>query len=394
MAGAMVASILCLPSGWFFLTCMLGSRKLSHAMQAHAPPVARPRTVVLIPAHNEESNIARTLEALNSQLGPEDRILVVADNCQDETARIAESLGATVLRRFNEQFRGKGYALDHGIRHLLANPPEVVVMIDADCEMHPESLKHLSTCAHEQQRPQQATYLMLPPEDSALQMKVAAFAWLVKNQIRPAGVTALGGVNLLTGSGMAFPWRQIVEAPLASSNLVEDMQLGIDLAVRGAPPNYCAHALVTSQFPNNADGQKSQRLRWEQGHFSTLRSQVPRLLRQGVRQARPTLWALALDLAVPPLTSLIFLNMAVLLMSAMIALGVGSFGALKISTSSLMLITSAVIMVWYLRGRHLLSVAELASIPSYMTGKWRVYLTILRGADTGWIRTKRDHGQE
>ena len=58
---------------------------------------------------------------------------MVADNCTDDTAAIARAAGAEVIERQNATLRGKGYALDAGIRHLTANPPAVVIIVDADC---------------------------------------------------------------------------------------------------------------------------------------------------------------------------------------------------------------------------------------------------------------------
>src|SRR4051812_38457442 len=56
-------------------------------------PLARPRIGVLIPAHNEGIGLRPTLENVKSQLRTTDRLLVVADNCTDDTAAVATSLG-------------------------------------------------------------------------------------------------------------------------------------------------------------------------------------------------------------------------------------------------------------------------------------------------------------
>src|SRR5258708_747412 len=58
------------------------------------PTAPRPTCVVLIPAHNEEAGIGATLKSLLPQLGPKDRLLVVADNCEDATAAVAHAHGA------------------------------------------------------------------------------------------------------------------------------------------------------------------------------------------------------------------------------------------------------------------------------------------------------------
>ena len=78
-------------------------------------PLLRPRVAVLVPAHNESSVITATLNSLLPQLREGDRLLVVADNCTDDTAVLVRAAGAEVAERSNEQQRGKGYALDFGI---------------------------------------------------------------------------------------------------------------------------------------------------------------------------------------------------------------------------------------------------------------------------------------
>ncbi len=52
---------------------------------------SRPSLGVLVPAHNEERVIQATLESIRSQLTEGDRLLVIADNCSDTTARIARN---------------------------------------------------------------------------------------------------------------------------------------------------------------------------------------------------------------------------------------------------------------------------------------------------------------
>ena len=94
---------------------------LAHAFDAKrrkdgAPTAGTSRAplAVLVPAHDEEEGIAATLAAVLAQLGPHDRLLVVADNCSDATAAVARAAGAEVVERSSD-LRGKGYALAHGI---------------------------------------------------------------------------------------------------------------------------------------------------------------------------------------------------------------------------------------------------------------------------------------
>jgi cellulose synthase/poly-beta-1,6-N-acetylglucosamine synthase-like glycosyltransferase len=81
---------------------------------------------VLVPAHNEEAGLCSTLESIKLELMPGDRLLVVADNCTDNTASLARSAGAEVIERCHLNNVGKGFALDYGLRHLDNSPPDIV----------------------------------------------------------------------------------------------------------------------------------------------------------------------------------------------------------------------------------------------------------------------------
>ena len=84
--------------------------------------------VVLIPAHDEEGSIAQSVRAFEAQTYPAERfeVVVVADNCTDDTARLARAAGAEVLVRDEPDVRGKGQALRWAIERLLAReaPPD------------------------------------------------------------------------------------------------------------------------------------------------------------------------------------------------------------------------------------------------------------------------------
>ena len=71
------------------------------------------RFAIVVPAHNEEIAIAKTVGSLVSIEYPRALfdVLVVADNCTDTTAALARAGGAEVLERTDAVQRGKGYAL-------------------------------------------------------------------------------------------------------------------------------------------------------------------------------------------------------------------------------------------------------------------------------------------
>jgi cellulose synthase/poly-beta-1,6-N-acetylglucosamine synthase-like glycosyltransferase len=85
----------------------------------------RPKTTILMPAHNEALNISTTLKNLLPILTDKIQILVVADNCDDNTAALVKGMGIDVIERQAPLHRGKGYALAFGQDHLRLNPPEL-----------------------------------------------------------------------------------------------------------------------------------------------------------------------------------------------------------------------------------------------------------------------------
>ena len=174
------------------------------------------RVAVLIPAHNESAVIKPTIDDVKRQLRPGDRLLIVADNCNDETASIATASGAEVLVREDQTRIGKGYALDWGIKHLAAEPPNIVIVIDADCRVSEGSIEKLSQACAASGHPVQALYLMGAVAGSSVNHQVALFAWRVKNLVRPLGLHKLKLPCQLMGTGMAFPWNVIQSANLSN----------------------------------------------------------------------------------------------------------------------------------------------------------------------------------
>src|SRR6202522_3619039 len=259
---------------------------------------------ILIPAHNEASTIAGALRSLTPQLAASDRLIVVADNCSDETASVGAAEGAEVIIRTDQTRRGKGYALDFGIRHLERNSPAIVIIVDADCRVGAGSIDRLARECARTQRPVQALYLMHSPKGANLKTRIAEFAWVVKNQVRSGGLHRVGLPCQLMGTGMAFTWPCISGATLATGHIVEDLKLGVDLARAGTPALFCPDALVTSDFPESSEGIQTQRRRWEHGHLALILSEAPRLFLNSLATLNVDLMALALDLSVPPLALL------------------------------------------------------------------------------------------
>lgn len=357
------------------------------------------RLAVLIPAHNEAGGIGRTLATILPQLrgastdpgrSSQDRLIVIADNCTDATAAVARRAGATVIERHDSQNRGKGYALDFGLQHLRADPPDVVIFLDADCDAQPGSIAALTQQALATGWPAQATYLMEQPLEPGLKDSISAFAFKVKNLVRPLGLRQWGQPCLLTGTGMAMPWSAATAVSVASGHIVEDMKLGLDLAIAGHPPQFCPQAWVTSRLPQDEEAAKGQRTRWEHGHLQVMSEFVPRLLLQFLQQGRIGLLALALELSVPPLSLLVML-WAGLMVAAVLWAGITGILlplALAVGTGACLFL--AIGLAWQRYGRSEISLKQLVQIPLYILWKIPLYVGYIIKPEKRWIRTERD----
>jgi cellulose synthase/poly-beta-1,6-N-acetylglucosamine synthase-like glycosyltransferase len=344
---------------------------------------------VLVPAHNESIGLLPTLADIRIQIRLSDRLLVVADNCDDDTAAVAARAGAEVINRIDPERIGKAYALASGLRHLGTNPPELVVIVDADCRLGEAAIERLAAACAFTRRPVQALNLMLAPDRSATTFRVAQFAWRVKNFVRPLGLSALGLPCQLMGTGMAFPWQVIKSVDLASGSIVEDLKLGLDLALTGKPPVFCPVAAITSEFPSSLEGAQNQRRRWEQGHIGMILRVAPRYFLTAIRRADRNLLALVLDLAVPPLTSLGILLVVMLALTTILTLLGFSSLAMFVNAISVLGLIIGIFICWLKWGRDLLPATSLLSILRYVICKIPLYLKMSFGKRLTWIRTDR-----
>ena len=337
---------------------------------------------VLIPAHNEGSVIKRTVSDLRKK-ALEVRILVVADNCSDETASEARSAGAEVVERNDVTRRGKGYALAFGRETLAASPPSIVIILDADCTVSHSFIEEMTTAVAASGTPAQASNLFEPDTTVSTPVQISNFAMLVKNLFRMRGLSRLGGTVALLGTGMAFPWRVFAGLPLATGDATEDIKLTVDHISAGGSVAFAERAQVWSSAESTKDT-AAQRQRWEHGFLAhSVLYGVPNLAR-GLRDRSRKQIALALHLLVPPLALLVVAVLALLCVTGVAALLGASASpavALIITLAGLVLLLCAAYMA---EGRPYLSAKSLASLPFYLAWKLPIYLNFLRRRQRSW----------
>ncbi len=368
--------------------------------QARAAKAAPLALAVVVPAHDEALVLAATLDSLLAQDFPEEcrELIVVADNCTDETAEIARARGITVLERISAEERGKGYALNFAMAYLHALPerPDGVVIVDADTFAAPDFLTRIGQGLERSRAARgfgavQGRYGVLNVGDG-WRAALMAGAFDLVNHIKPLGRERLGLSAGLKGNGMAFTWPLASALPWPGGSLTEDLDYGLDLARRyGVRVAYVPDARVRAQMPVTAAQAASQRDRWERGRAGLTRERGLSLLWEGLCGRNLLLLDMAIDLLTPPLAEL-----GALLCAWVILVGGG--GVLGILPhaghwATALGVTGAGLLLYILGGLRAAGAsraayAALARAPFYAV--WKIGLRLAgRRRGAGWVRTTR-----
>ncbi len=291
----------------------LSKRGERSASNLRTAPSSR-RFVILVPAHNEEAVIERTLDSFRLLDYPHDQfqVHVVADNCTDGTAEVVRRCGFTAHDRIDPVSPGKGPALNWLLEQLEGDraPFDTVLIVDADTTLHADFLRHMAAALDGGARAAQAYYGVHDPDGStAAALRSAALA--CRHNLRPLGRAAIGASCGLYGNGMAFD-REVMKGRQWSGHLTEDMEFQMDLLLDGQRVAYVAGAILEAEMPHNLSSATSQNERWERGRQQMARRYVPTLLQRlvsGPGELRTAYADAICDHLVPPLSVLIAANM-------------------------------------------------------------------------------------
>lgn len=234
---------------------------------------------VVIPAHNEEKGITKTLEAIKEADYQEQllKTIVISDNCNDQTTSIAKAAGALVVERFDKANRGKGAALDWFLRHHhnLYEKSDGVVFLDADSQPDPQMFKELSmSLGHPEVQVVQGFNGVANGEDS-WRTGLLSISYNIFNHLRMAGSSKLFGTSTLKGLGMAFTPDILIRFGWPAKTIVEDLEFTMFLQQKGISVHYNPAAVVTSELSVTEKQANTQRRRWEGGRFQLMAHQLP-----------------------------------------------------------------------------------------------------------------------
>jgi cellulose synthase/poly-beta-1,6-N-acetylglucosamine synthase-like glycosyltransferase len=370
---------------------LLALTLLSAALPALAPAEQKLRFDIIVPAHNEEAVLANVIASLQAIEYPADRfrVVVVADNCTDGTAAIATAAGAHVMKRIDQENRGKGYALDFAFKASRARGwADAVVVIDADAQVTPNLLE---AYARRLERGEQAVQVHygVSNTDASWRTRLLSIAKAAFHIVRSRARERLGFSCGIRGNGWAVTHALLDQVPYKAFSLTEDLEYGIDLGMAGFRVAYADEAHADAEMVSGEKDSRKQRQRWERGRFELVRKMTLPLLRQAVRKRSLVCLDLALDLMVLPL-SYVVLNVVALMILATLAiaspphvhawmwLGIGCIGALLLH----------ILRGWQLSGAGLQGLLDLARAPFFLL--WKIMVMVGGRGSKEWVRTKRE----
>ncbi|MBS6347027.1 glycosyltransferase family 2 protein [Alloscardovia omnicolens] len=235
------------------------------------------RYAVLISARNEEAVIGNLIRSIHNQTYPQELIdtWIVADNCTDNTAQLARSLGCHVIERFNQTQVGKGYALQYLLRTMMATGDaknyDAFFIFDADNLLDKNYIAEMNK-AH------QAGFEALTSYRNSVNLadnwvSSGAALWFVRES-RFLNVTrvALGTSCHVGGTGFMFS-RRIMERNdgWKFHLLTEDMEFSMDCILHGDRIGFCGSAMFFDEQPVDFKTSWTQRVRWSKGYLEVFR---------------------------------------------------------------------------------------------------------------------------
>ena len=229
--------------------------------------------MAIIPAHNEEAVVENLIMSLQKQDYPRDSydIYVIADNCTDDTAKIAKKAGAIVYERFDSMHKTKGAALNWFLAQKIEEdaPYDAFCIFDADTIVDVNFLKNMNKKLCQGETVVQGYRDIKNPTDSWVTAGYAIFYWTM-NRFYHLARYNIGLSPLINGTGFMVRFDQVKPEGWNTKTLTEDIEFSLKQIIRGRKLGWARDAIVYDEQPVGFKQSWSQRSRWTVGHIQCM----------------------------------------------------------------------------------------------------------------------------
>ena len=237
--------------------------------------------MAIVPAHNEEAVVGNLIESLKNQNYDKELydIYVIADNCTDNTAKIAKEAGAIVYERFDETKKTKGYALDWFLQQKIDENADydAFFVFDADNIVDPNFIKAMNKKLCQGEDVVQGYRDIKNPTDNWISAGYALFYWTMHRFYHLARYN-LGLSPLLNGTGFMVRFDVIKpEKGLKTVTLTEDIEFSLKRIIKGKKLGWSTEAICYDEQPTGFAQSWSQRSRWTVGHMQCIKEYTKQL---------------------------------------------------------------------------------------------------------------------
>lgn len=376
------------------LSAMRAQKKRATRSEPVDPPATTLASfAIFIPAHNEESILSTLLESLARLDYPRElyTVYAIADNCTDGTAELAgQFAGVQVFERFDQEQRGKGFALSWMWHELAARQVahDAYIVFDADSVVEGTFLQAMNQELWRGALALQGRNMVL----NATASPSAALRWValaLMNYVRPLGRSGLGASASLLGNGMCFTRGLVERYPWQAFGLREDYQYYLLLIQQGERVAFVPDAVVLSQMPVTFKQMRTQDVRWEASEPGQSRWRTAwQLLRGGWRHRSLTRLDAAAELVTPPLSLLVTGCVLLLVAALLLAMPVEFVIAILLCAGTGCYIATA----FYLLRPPAAVYKALLHAPGFVLWKlWVIFvLAKSRKHTKEWVRTARN----
>ena len=236
--------------------------------------------MAIIPAHNEEAVVKNLIDSLKAQNYNKDLydIYVIADNCTDNTAKIARDAGAIVYERFNASKKTKGFALDWFLQQKIKEdaPYDALCVFDADNIVDKDFIKNMNKKLCQGEDVVQGYRDIKNPADNWITSGYALFYWTMHRFYHLARYN-VGLSPLLNGTGFMVRFDCIKPQGWKTVTLTEDIEFSLQRIIQGKKLGWATDAIVYDEQPTGFKQSWSQRSRWTVGHMQCIKEYTKKL---------------------------------------------------------------------------------------------------------------------